>query len=98
MSAKSLNSYHHLSASLLENKKINNPFRQLWIWVGINVLSQILNLVQSGLLVKAKPPQCYLIESNPSSSNILSLVFVLLTMYMGYGATLWYICWVKIIH
>ncbi len=65
--------------------------------MGLNVLSQILNLIESGLYINASPPQCYIIQSSPSNSNILSLIFVFFTMYLGFGSTLWYIVLVKLI-
>lgn len=76
---------------------MKNPFKNLWVWVGLNVGGQLINLIQSGLELQALPPQCLLVSANPNESNILSLVFVLLTLYIPYGATLWYICWVKTI-
>ena len=86
------------SASLsLLSKNVNNPFKNLWIWVGLNALSQVFNLVESGLYLNATPPQCLIIQSNPSNSNILSLIFVFVTMYLGFASTLWYIVLVKLI-
>lgn len=86
------------ATNLVNNQPINNPFKQLWVWVGINVASQSVNLIQSGLLLNAVPPPCLIIKHSAASSNILSLFFVLMTMYMGYGATLWYIFYVKVLH
>lgn len=97
INSKQERSYSHISAALLPGSpKVNNPFRNLWIWVGINVLSQIFNLIQSGLLIKAKPPLCY-IADNHTQSNLVSLGFILMEFYMGYAATFWYVCWVKIL-
>jgi hypothetical protein len=78
-------------------QEINNPFRRLWIWVGINVASQVINTFQSGFLLDAVPPQCWIVHQNGQSSNLISLVFVLFTLYLGYGATLWYVLYTKLI-
>jgi hypothetical protein len=79
------------------NKNINNPFKNLWIWVGFNAFSQICNLIESGLYVDATPPQCFIIPTNPTGSNIIPLVFDFLTMYLCFGTTLWYIILVKLL-
>ena len=76
---------------------INNPFKYLWLWIGINVLSHLINLIQSGFLLNAIAPQCLLIQDNPSGSNILALAIVICTYYMGFGATIWYVLFVKIL-
>lgn len=81
----------------LVSQPIVNPFKNLWIWIGINVISHTVNLVQSGLLLSAIAPRCEIIRHDPHDSNIVSLIFVIITMYMGYGATLWYILFVKIL-
>lgn len=69
---------------------INNPLQNLWIWIVLNVASQVINLVESGFFLEANPPQCLIIKHNPNSSNVVQLVFVFLTMYMGFIGTIWY--------
>ena len=56
-----------------------------------------MNLIQSGLLLKATPPQCLIIKNSPGVSNYFQLMFTFLTMYAGEIATLWYIIFVKLI-
>jgi hypothetical protein len=57
----------------------------------------VINLVQSGFLLQATPPQCLIIKDSPGVSNYVQLVFTFLTMYAGEIATLWYIIFVKLI-
>ncbi len=85
-----------MSIGLLATR-MNNPFRNLWAWVGINVMGQIINLIESGFLLKAKPPMCYIMAADATGSNIISLILTLLTFYLCFGATLWYVYWVKIL-
>ena len=33
--------------------------------------------------------------NNPGESNLLALIFVLITFYLGYAATIWYILFAK---
>jgi hypothetical protein len=69
---------------------VHNPLGNVWIWIVTNVLSQTIGLVQSGLLLDATPTQCLIIKDNPAASNYLDLLFTILTMYLGFGATIWY--------
>ena len=63
----------------------------LWIWMGTNTLAQIFDLIETGLLIGATPKNsCMIIPSNELSNNILMFSFALLTMGLGYAATLWY--------
>ena len=39
------------------HKKLNNPLGKLALWIGINILGQIIDLVESGLLLNADPNQ-----------------------------------------
>jgi hypothetical protein len=77
--------------------KIHNPLMKLWIWILVNVSGQIFGLIQSGLLLDAVPSQCLIIKSNPAASNYLELAFTILTMYVGFIGTLWYIIFIKLI-
>jgi hypothetical protein len=77
--------------------KVHNPLGTLWIWILTNVVCQIFSLVQSGLLLEAVPSQCLIIKSNPAASNYLDIAFTILTMYMGFSVTLWYIITVKLV-
>ncbi len=40
-----------------QNKKLNNPLGKLALWIGLNILGQIVDLVESGLLLNADPQQ-----------------------------------------
>jgi hypothetical protein len=71
--------------------RVHNPLGNVWIWIVTNVVSQAIGLIQSGLLLDATPSQCLIIKQNPSASNYIDLLFALLTMYLGFAATLWYV-------
>jgi hypothetical protein len=44
------------------NKKLNNPLGKLALWMGVNILGQIVDLVESGLLLNAdSEEQCRII-------------------------------------
>lgn len=63
----------------------------LWIWMGANTLAQVINLVETGLLMGTTPKNsCMIIENNELSNNILMFCFAILTMGLGYVATLWH--------
>jgi len=66
--------------------------------VGINVFSQVVNLVQSGFELTTQPPLCLIIPDDPNASNGLALLLILITFFLGSGATLWYILYVKTLH
>lgn len=72
-------------------EKINNPLHSLWIWISLNVLSQVFNLVYSVVLVASEPPDCLIVKDNYTASNILELIFLFLTMYLCFGSTLFYV-------
>lgn len=38
--------------------KINNPLNNLWIWIGVNMLSQLANTVQSAVFISLPSDQC----------------------------------------
>jgi hypothetical protein len=72
-------------------KKLNNPLGKLSIWIGINILGQIVDLVESGLLMNADPlNQCQIIPENPKNNSILMLFFVIGSVYIQYSISLWF--------
>ena len=94
------NSYsaHSEEKPLTSKAKVHNPFQYLWIWVGVNVFSQVVNIIQSGFEITTKPPQCLIIPDDPNASNAFALIMIILTYYLGSGVTLWYILYVKTLH
>jgi hypothetical protein len=75
----------------LESKKLNNPLGKLAMWMGVNILGQIVDLVESGLLLNADTEdQCRIIPENPESNSILMLFFVIGSVYIQYTISLWY--------
>jgi hypothetical protein len=52
--SKSLSNSHKIrKTSNIE--KLNNPLRKLALWMGLNIFGQIIDLVESGLLLNADP-------------------------------------------
>jgi hypothetical protein len=39
----------------METKKLNNPLAKLSLWMGANIFGEIINLIESGLLLNASP-------------------------------------------
>ena len=76
--------------------KLSNPLRYLWLWIVPNVLCQIINLVEAGLLLDAKPPNCLLIPNSYALSNYISLVFLFFTEYLGFIVTMIYVVVMKV--
>lgn len=37
--------------SYSDPKKVFNPFKELWCWIGFNTLAQLVNLIETGLLI-----------------------------------------------
>ena len=35
--------------------KVNNPLNLLWLWIGLNTASQVIDLVETGLYTRAVP-------------------------------------------
>ena len=71
--------------------KVNNPLNLLWLWIGLNTASQVIDLVETGLYTRAVPEdQCMIIPNDEVGNNILVFIFAILTLDMGYLATIWY--------
>lgn len=64
--------------------------RKLWIWIALNVLGQLTNVIESILYILAAPPECLIIDDSEEASNILELFFALITMYLCFGSTIVY--------
>ena len=76
--------------------KVSNPLTQLWIWIGINTVAQVIDLVETGLLIHATPDNhCMIVEGSETSNNLLMFAFAVLTLDLGYVATLWYFGWLR---
>ena len=72
-------------------KKLNNPLGKLAVWVGLNIFGQIVDLVESGLLLNADPlNQCQIIPDNPKNNSVLMLFFVIGSVYIQYSISLWF--------
>jgi hypothetical protein len=52
--SKSLSNSHKIRKTS-NIKKLNNPLRKLALWMGLNIFGQIIDLVESGLLLNADP-------------------------------------------
>jgi len=52
--SKSLSNSHKIRKTS-NVKKLNNPLRKLALWMGLNIFGQIVDLVESGLLLNADP-------------------------------------------
>ena len=73
------------------SKKLNNPLGKLAFWIGVNILGQIIDFVESGLLMNASPDdQCRIIPDNPQNNSILMLFFVIGSVYIQYSVSLWF--------
>lgn len=48
----------------METKKLNNPLAKLSLWMGANIFGEIVNLIESGLLLQASPADSCLIITN----------------------------------
>ena len=91
VSRDSRNLSHTQMMRNLENKKLNNPLGKLAMWMGVNIIGQIVDLVESGLLLNADTEdQCRIIPENPESNSILMLFFVIGSVYIQYTISLWY--------
>lgn len=48
-----------------EDTKVRSPFYELWCWIGFNTLAQIVDLIETGLLIGADPSNhCLIIKNN----------------------------------
>ena len=83
--------YSEIQRHNYSSHHIRNPMKGLWIWMGTNTLAQVIDLIENGLLMKTTPKDnCMIVPNNEVSNNILMFSFTLLTMGLGYVATLWY--------
>ena len=83
--------------NVIVNNRLSNPLRYLWGWILPNVVGQVINLVESGLLLNSTPPSCLIIQNSPELSNYVSLAFVLCTAYLGFIATIVYVLVIKVL-
>ena len=82
----------HLSKHKYSSQHVHNPMKILWIWMGANTLAQIIDLIETGLLMGTTPKEnCMIIPDNEVKNNIIMFLFAILTMVSGYLATLWYL-------
>lgn len=74
-----------------DDNKIHDPFLSLWLWIGFNTMAQIVNLVETGLLIGTDHSQdCMIIRNNQVGNNFLRFFFSIFTLTAGYTATLVY--------
>ena len=67
----------------METKKLNNPLAKLSLWMGANIFGEIINLIESGLLLNASPAdRCLIITDSEQKNTILMLLFVILSVYV----------------
>jgi hypothetical protein len=74
----------------IQNTKHHNPLTKLAIWICFNILGQIIDIVESGLLINADPSNCYIVPTSTTYNSIVMLIFVVFTVYIQYVFTLWF--------
>ena len=65
--------------------------KTLWLWIGINSFAQLVDLIETGMLLNTTPKSnCMIIQGNEVGNNILLFSFGILSLFSGYAATLWF--------
>lgn len=74
-----------------QNNQVHSPFAELWCWIGLNTLAQIVDLIETGLLIGTNEENgCMIIKDDSVGDNILKFFFAIITLTAGYAATLYY--------
>lgn len=74
-----------------EDNKVRSPFFELWCWIGFNTLAQIVNLIESGLLLGADSSEnCMIVKNSLIGDYVLRFFFDIFTLLAGYAGSLVY--------
>ena len=77
--------------SYADTNQVHSPFMELWCWIGFNTMAQIVDLVETGLLIgTSQESGCMIVRDDGVGDNVLKFFFGIFTLTAGYAATLYY--------